>query len=284
MTVEAAGAVVVRNGRVALVHRPAYDDWTLPKGKLEPGEDLLQAAVREVGEETGLGGLLGPSLGTIAYVDAQSRDKTVHYWAMAATRDVLTPTNEVDDARWVPVSEASGRLTHERDREVLARAVALLPSAPVSVFLVRHAKAGNRDKWEAPDELRPLTKPGRAQAKALVELLGERRPALLASSPYVRCVETLEPLAERSGLPVQHAHELAEGASAGEALGVLAAAATFGPAVTCTHGDVQQAVVESLAESGASLTHPLRFAKGSTWELAFEGGRFTGGRYLPPPT
>jgi len=281
-SVEAAGGVVVRDGRVALVHRPAYDDWTLPKGKLEPDEDRLGAAVREVAEETGLRCLVGPPLGTIGYVDARGRDKTVHYWAMAATGDLLEPTKEVDDARWVSLDDAPGQLTHERDREVLARAAPLLPSGPVAVFLVRHAKAGDRDDWDAPDELRPLTRPGRVQADALAGLLAERRPVVLVSSPYVRCVETLEPLAAALGLPVQHDDALAEGAPADDALALLAAAPTFGPAVACTHGDVQQAVVESLVEAGVALTAPLRFAKGSTWELTLERGRLRSGRYLPP--
>lgn len=284
MRVEAAGGVVVRNGCVALVHRPAYDDWTLPKGKLEPGEDLLRAAVREVAEETGLRSLLGPALGTVDYVDGLGRDKTVHYWAMTATAGALAPTKEIDEARWVPVADAASHLTYERDREVLARASAHLASTPVSVYLVRHAKAGNRDKWDAPDELRPLTRPGREQADGLVALLADARPAVLVSSPYVRCVETLEPLARACELPVQHAEELAEGAATDDALDLLRAAATFGPAVACTHGDVQHAVVDALQQAGAAVSSPLRFAKGSTWELTLERGRFTAGRYEPPPT
>jgi 8-oxo-(d)GTP phosphatase len=282
-SVEAAGGVVFRNGHVALVHRPMYDDWTLPKGKLEPGEDRVEAALREVAEETGLGCLVGPALGTIEYVDARGRGKTVHYWAMAATTEALAPTKEVDAARWVPLGDAPGQLTYERDRDVLACAAALLPSDPVAVFFVRHAKAGDRDKWDAPDELRPLTRPGRAQAEALAGVLAKRHPVVVVSSPYVRCVETLQPLGATLGLPVQDADALAEGASAEEALALLGAAATFGPAVACTHGDVQQWVIESLAETGVSLSSPQRFAKGSTWELALERGRFMSGRYIPPP-
>lgn len=283
-TVQAAGGVVVRRGpEVVLVHRPAYDDWTLPKGKLESDENEMQAAIREVSEETGLSCLLGPALGTIGYVDARGRDKTVRYWAMAATTDALEPTNEIGDARWVTLEDAYREMTYERDREVLARAAALLPVDPGPVFLVRHAKAGDRAKWEAPDELRPLTRSGRAQAEALVELLAGHRPAILVSSPYVRCVETLEPLGTALGLSVQHHDALAEGASVREAVDLLAASAIFGPAVACTHGDVQQGVVESLDAAGVPLSGPLGFAKGSTWELAFEAGRIASGRYLPPP-
>jgi 8-oxo-dGTP diphosphatase len=280
--IEAAGGVVVRDGRVALVHRPAYDDWTLPKGKLEPAEDVLQAAVREVFEETGVRCLLGPALGSVEYVDARGRDKTVHYWAMAATADSLAPTKEVDEACWVPIEDAARHLTYERDREVLARAAAKAVPGPVSVFLVRHAKAGDRDKWQAPDELRPLTYLGRAQADALIGFMGSDL-VVLVSSPYVRCVETLEPLAEMTGLRIQRHDALVEGAPTDDALDLLAVSGTFGNAVACTHGDVQEAIVESLASAGVRLKEPRRFAKGSTWALTLENGHFASGRYLPPP-
>jgi len=112
---------------VALVHRPAYDDWTLPKGKLEPGESRLDGAVREVREETGLHARLGPQLGTTSYVDSHDRDKTVWYWAAAGDGE-LGPTKEIDEARWVPVEQAPEVLSYERDLEVLERALALIDS------------------------------------------------------------------------------------------------------------------------------------------------------------
>lgn len=267
-----------------LVHRPAYDDWTLPKGKLEAGETPRAAAVREVREETGLDCLLGPALGAIAYVDAGGRDKTVDYWLVAATTEELAPTKEIDAARWLPLAEALAKLSHDRDRDVLRRAATSLSDArSVSVRLVRHARAGRRDRWRGRDELRPLTASGRAQAAALAGELAPRGPALLVSSPAVRCVQTLEPLAGDIGLPVQRHDALAEAASAADALALLGAAAVLGETVACTHGDVQTAVIEALGAVGAALSKPLRFAKGSTWELTFERGRFTAGRYLPAP-
>jgi len=111
-----------------LVHRPAYDDWTLPKGKLEPGESRLDAAAREVREETGLDARLGPELGTTSYVDSHGRDKTVWYWAATAAGGELAPTKEIDEARWVPVEQAPEVLSYERDLEVLERALALIDS------------------------------------------------------------------------------------------------------------------------------------------------------------
>ena len=104
---------------IVLVHRPAYGDWSLPKGKLHPGETEAQAALREVQEETGLVCLLGPEIGTTSYRDPKRRPKTVRYWEMTPTAGTLGPTNEIDDARWVPLAEAPGLLTYAHDRRLL---------------------------------------------------------------------------------------------------------------------------------------------------------------------
>lgn len=121
--VRAAGGLVVREGanggEILVVHRPAYDDWSFPKGKLEPGESEEVAAVREVEEETGLRCQLDRELVTTRYRDARGRPKTVRYWLMTPVAGVLAAANEIDVARFVPVAEASRLLTYERDRELL---------------------------------------------------------------------------------------------------------------------------------------------------------------------
>jgi 8-oxo-dGTP pyrophosphatase MutT (NUDIX family) len=104
---------------IVLVHRPAYDDWSFPKGKLHPGETQAQAALREVQEETGLVCRLGPEIGTTSYRDPKRRPKTVRYWEMTPTAGTLGPANEIDDARWVPLSEARLLLTYAHDRRLL---------------------------------------------------------------------------------------------------------------------------------------------------------------------
>jgi 8-oxo-dGTP pyrophosphatase MutT (NUDIX family) len=122
--VRAAGAVLVREGLVAIVHRPKYDDWTLPKGKLEPGEDDAGAAVREVLEETGFDGVIESDLGTIAYeVERGGRTlpKVVRYYVMHAVGGSFTADAEVDELRWLGRDEAMGLLTYARDRDVLSR-------------------------------------------------------------------------------------------------------------------------------------------------------------------
>lgn len=121
--IRAAGAVLWRRGpagiEVAVVHRPRYNDWSLPKGKLAEGETEAEAALREVAEETGYRGRLGPGLGQVAYETANG-PKTVRYWALEATEGAFTPNGEVDQLRWVPRDEAAHLLTYQRDAEVVS--------------------------------------------------------------------------------------------------------------------------------------------------------------------
>jgi 8-oxo-dGTP pyrophosphatase MutT (NUDIX family) len=124
--VRAAGGLIRRSGtggiELVVIHRPAYDDWSFPKGKLYPGESELQAALREVEEEVGVRGLVGRDLGSISYFDRRGRPKVVRYWEMTLGEDVaLRPANEVDDARWVSLADANVLLTYAHDRGMLER-------------------------------------------------------------------------------------------------------------------------------------------------------------------
>lgn len=122
--IRAGGGVVLRTradgvAEVLLVHRPKYDDWSIPKGKTDPGESDEEAAVREVEEETRLRCSLGRELPSVHYRDRYDRPKTVRYWVMTPLGGEAGPSNEVDEVRWVPVDQAAGFLTYERDRELL---------------------------------------------------------------------------------------------------------------------------------------------------------------------
>ena len=119
MTVRAAGGIVTRDGEVLLVHRPKYDDWTFPKGKLDAGESDEQAAVREVEEETGLRCSLGRELPSTSYTDSRGHPKIVRYWQMQAEEGEFEPTDEVDEIAWLGTDEAAERLTYAHDRRVL---------------------------------------------------------------------------------------------------------------------------------------------------------------------
>ena len=118
--VNAAGGVVVRDGRICLVHRPRYDDWTLPKGKLDPGESFEAAALREVREETGLRCRLGRELEPVRYRDQNERPKLVRYWVMEVTGDYgFRPNDEVDELRWAAPEEARELLTYRHDQRLV---------------------------------------------------------------------------------------------------------------------------------------------------------------------
>jgi 8-oxo-dGTP diphosphatase len=133
--IRAAGGLVVRPGRtegdaeIALVHRKRYDDWTLPKGKLDPGESEEAAALREVEEETGLRCRLVRFLDRISYNDSAGRPKTVAYWLMEPVEGELRPDHEIDDVRWAPAADAASLLTYPRDAEVVSRALGNGPGA-----------------------------------------------------------------------------------------------------------------------------------------------------------
>lgn len=128
--IRSAGGLVCRSGdggqlELVLVHRPAYDDWTFPKGKLHPGESEQEAALREVEEETGLRCQLEREVGLSSYRDARRRMKTVRYWEMRPIGGVLAPANEIDDVRWVPLADVPAALTYMRDVALLTQFEAL---------------------------------------------------------------------------------------------------------------------------------------------------------------
>jgi broad specificity phosphatase PhoE len=155
----------------------------------------------------------------------------------------------------------------------------------VPIYLVRHAKASSRKRWTRPDDQRPLTRAGREQAAALVRLLAGRPLARLVSSPYVRCMQTLEPLAEERGLPLATSDSLAEGAPPDGALALAVESAQHGPTALCTHGDVIELLLEELASHDVPLgtQDGIELRKGSTWILDVLDGDVVAAEYVPPP-
>jgi 8-oxo-dGTP diphosphatase len=151
------------------------------------------------------------------------------------------------------------------------------------ILVIRHAVAGDRDRWHRADALRPLNDVGRWQARRLVELHTERPITHLLSSPYLRCVQTLEPLAVARGLPIETSDDLAEG-KPWELVEKLALdLAADGPGVLCVHGDVMKALIEDLRERGVVRDAQSGCEKGSTWILGVRDGSIVSGRYVLPP-
>ena len=285
---EATGPVVAAGGgalwrpaagggiETALVHRPRYDDWSLPKGKLDRGEHALCAAAREVTEETGLGVVVGRRSIQTRYPVPEAT-KRVDYWLMRATGGAFEANAEVDEVRWVTPAHASDLVTHEPDREVLADLVRRdVPRAP-TVLLVRHAHAGSRSDWDGPDELRPLDDRGSDQASRLADVLPLFGPTRVLAAERVRCRETVVPLAERLGVEVGTLPELGEEefqadprAGMEVILQLLDRAEPRGVTVVCSQGGAIPSVLMALDVqwSGTRVEPPA--AKGSVWAL---GGR-----------
>jgi 8-oxo-(d)GTP phosphatase len=293
--IRAAGAVLweLDGGRplVAVVHRPRYDDWSLPKGKLRHGEDAAAGAVREVSEETGHSLVLGRRLGEISYVvlpgvTKHYGPKTVEYWAAQVTGGHFTGNEEVDQLRWLRPEMAARVLSYPWDRTVLNRFVAL-PAVTSTILLVRHAKAGDRDEWDRDDRLRPLTNPGLRQAKVLRQWLPLFGPRRVYSAPRVRCVDTVVGLAEDLGVDVIVDERIAEEGywrepAAGRAL-LLEIGAGDGPAVVCSQGGAIPGLVGRLADDSGLDVGEIISRKGSTWLLSLYGERLVAADYYPPP-
>jgi 8-oxo-(d)GTP phosphatase len=289
----AGGGLLWRPGpagdiEVCLVHRPKYDDWSLPKGKLEPGEHVLTAAVREVREETGVHAVVGRRLPTQEYRLGEDR-KVVEYWSMTPAGGAFEADHEVDSLLWLPVAEAAARLTYDRDRAFLLTSAAL-PAETATVLLVRHAKAGSRSKWHGEDTLRPLDPSGRAQAEGLRRALRWFAPTAVAAADPLRCVQTVGPLAADLGLPVEPAPALAEDAYDKDPdAGLRAletAAAAGGRTVLCSQGGVIPDLVRRLAtrdgvRPGRRSGTKIPSRKASVWALTFSGPALTAADYYP---
>jgi len=199
-------------GNVLLVHRPKYDDWSFPKGKLDRGEHPTAAAVREVEEETGIRIRLGVPLSNQHY-PIRAGTKLVHYWVGRAVGDgdvsEYQPNAEIDEVAWFPIDKAMRRLTYRFDIDTLEEALQQARKTRTLV-VVRHTQARSRKAWRRDDRERPLLATGKVQATRLVPILAAYDLRRLVSSSSTRCVQTLEPYATASGRKLRTNHLLSE--------------------------------------------------------------------------
>jgi 8-oxo-(d)GTP phosphatase len=279
---EAAG-----EAEVLLVHRPKYDDWSLPKGKSEPGEHILLTAVREVWEETCVRPVLGPRLPTVEYI-SWGQPKRVSYWSSFNFGDEAAPGNEIDAVAWVPLAQARAQLADTHDDPVIS---AFAPRETVPLLLVRHASAGRKADWRGDDESRPLDAQGAADAQLLARLLSCFAPtARVISSPTLRCTETVRPFAAGFGGSVEAEARLAPHAhSAGfssrtdqaDALWRLLRdlVAERRPAALCLHREnLPQALAAVCSALGAPDAVPAdtSLSKGGFWVVHTGAGELAG--------
>jgi 8-oxo-dGTP diphosphatase len=283
MLIRAAGAVAWRPGpdgaEVLLVHRAKYDDWSLPKGKVEPEESLPVTACREVGEEAGAAIALGRRLAPARY-KVNGNPKQVDWWAarVTAVDDRAVPNHEVDQVTWLPLAEALKRVSYKQDVSVLSD-FAVRPADTVPLILLRHAKALPRSEWEKDDGDRPLDKAGIAEAAALAPLLSCFAPAAnVVTSPAVRCLDTVLPYANLTGSrvrvePAFGKEAVSQGSGAASYALISALVTAEAPAIVCGHrenlpalldvaltaaGSVAPERAESPVEAGARGKPPTR--------------------------
>jgi 8-oxo-dGTP diphosphatase len=287
-TILAAGAVLWRYAaasdatEVALVHRPRYDDWSLPKGKVDPGETEPVTAVREVEEETGYAAKLGRRLASVSYPVDQGT-KNVRYWTARALGGDFVPGDEVDQLIWLPVADAMKRLQYPHDRKVLRRFIKH-PADTKTVLIVRHGFAGSKSRYKGDDRKRPLDKRGRAQAESLVGQLLAFGATDAYAAPRVRCHQTLEPLAEELGVVINDEPLLTEEAYADDhdagRLRVLEIAKADGTPVICTQGKVIPDLVSWWCERDGVRPDKSRNRKGSTWVLSLVGDKLVAADHI----
>ncbi len=212
----AAGALVWRKSKekkieIAVIHRPKYNDWTIPKGKVELNESSIACAYREVIEETSLETEFGMYLGEVKY---QSLDgpKQVSFWsAQVVKENTFTPNSEVDAIKWVEAAKAAKFLSLESDKEILSKFNKLkYESKPL--VLLRHAKALSRDEWQGDDDDRPLDSLGQMQAKRLLSIYQAFNLEQIHTSDAIRCYDTVEPMAKALGLRLEVSNKLSESA------------------------------------------------------------------------
>jgi 8-oxo-dGTP diphosphatase len=211
--IRAAGALLWRESselkiEIALIHRPRYDDWSLPKGKIEEGESSLRCAFREVLEETGITPQFGRELGSVEYKEPAGL-KRVKYWAAKALTDEFLPNEEVDEIKWLNPEDALSVATHESDRSIIENFLTQDPRTD-TLIIVRHTKALERGDWDDDDSKRTLDERGVVQSEQLIQHLEPFGIDEIYSSDYIRCVQTVTPLAQSRGLKITEIPNLNE--------------------------------------------------------------------------
>jgi 8-oxo-(d)GTP phosphatase len=283
-----AGQADATEIEVAVIHRPRYDDWSLPKGKVDPGEIEPVTAVREIHEETGIHAQLGRRLMSVSYPIEQGTKK-VRYWAARADpsgSDDFTPNHEVDKLLWLPVPDAMSKLGYPHDRKVLRR-FTKQPADTKTLLVVRHATAGRKSRYHGDDRKRPLDKHGRAQAESLVSVLLAFGATDLHAANRVRCHQTLAPLADELGTTIRDEPALTEEAySEDRKLArnrLLEIAGKSGTRVICSQGKVIPGLIEWWCERDGVRPDKSRNRKGSTWVLSLSGGRLIAADHIGSP-
>ena len=273
--IRAAGVVLLRGSQgryeTLVVHRPHRSDWSLPKGKIDMGEHVIAAAIRECDEETGVQAVLGPRLPTQEY-EALGMPKVVDYWsARVDTEEEFLPDDEVDEIRWLPVTQARQLLTYEHDADLVEQAATLPTTVPL--IILRHAQAAKRSDFKGKhDHQRPVSGKGRSQAKALVPLLDAYGVNAVHSSDAERCMQTVKKFAKYAQVPVISESALSEenfeSIPKKTASRIRDLVSQHHPMVICSHRPVMPTILETLADAMGEDAHR------PAWDPRMQPGAF----------
>jgi 8-oxo-dGTP diphosphatase len=287
--IRAAGALLWRETaertiEIALIHRPRYGDWTLPKGKIEEGETALQCAYRELVEETGIKADFTQQLGSVDY-EENGQAKRVIFWAAHCALDAsnFIANEEVDQLRWLTIEEALEEATYPTDLEIILK-FKDQPKRSDTLIILRHTKALERGDWDEPDSQRTLDEVGFDQAQLLIKHLEPFAIDEVYTSDFTRCVQTVTPIAHARGLSITTVPSLNEETFHEDP----ARAVSFANALKqdekniliCSHNPVIPTMLRGILNTKLKNKDLIKLEPGDAWIVHRVNGEIVGLDYL----
>lgn len=271
----AAGVVIYRDAKdneieIAIIHRPKYDDWSFPKGKLEIGESLIACAYREVLEETNIQTQFGPFLGEVNYTTAEG-EKNVSYWSAKAIAQTPFHANaEVDQLKWVAVKKVAELLTLKSDKKIFDIFLKVTPhSSPL--ILLRHAKAISRDEWQGDEDDRPLDSLGQLQAKRFLSTYQVFNLQQIHTSDAIRCYDSVDLLAKSLDIKLEVTNKLSESSyrrDKEKAIDyVKELIKTQSPTLICSHNPILPKMLNKLTKKSEVESDDEKLLPAAAWVI-----------------